>query len=87
MARKVRGTGPIQYRIFVQDVGAYGFSGVVDAMGHSPGDAIDQSETASPPAEKRQWFGRKLIALPYTRMDLWPDGKTGAVPTEALKFR
>jgi hypothetical protein len=31
--------------------------------------------------------GSRLIALPLNRRDLWPDGKTGKVPTEALKFR
>jgi hypothetical protein len=28
----------------------------------------------------------RLIALPENRKDLWPDGKTGKVPNEALSF-
>ena len=88
-----------RYRVFVQDVGDEGFSGYghADVDADSPLDAIFQVtgcvrtspvgrrwlSGAVPPSE----WGDRLIALPHSRKDLWPDGKTGKVPDEALSFQ
>ena len=67
------------YRVFSQDVGENGFSGVVDIRASTPAAAVAEV----PPA----WDGEVMIALPYDRPDLWPNGRTGKVPGEALGFR
>lgn len=71
----------MKYRIFVQDVGETGFSAaglLNDIEASSPHQAILIANLG------RHW---KPIALPLNRRDLWPDGKTGEVPAEALKYR
>jgi len=73
----------IKYRVFVQDVGDEGFSGVADVEAPNPQSAV--SVFAYTPAGAT-WHNKTLIALPHTRKDLWPDGKTGAVSQEALKM-
>jgi hypothetical protein len=82
----------VKYRVFVEDVGPGKFSGAgvpVKLRGgieaESPREAIDKSKAAWPPGGNT-WYGRRLIALPHDRKDLWPNGKTGAVPKEALRF-
>lgn len=69
----------MRYRVFAQDVGKSGYSGVKDITAESPRGALAKV----PPA----WEGERMIALPHTRKDLWPNGKTGAVPREALRYR
>ncbi len=82
-----------KYRVFVEDVGPGKFSaagvpvklrGGIEAA--TPREAIDKSKVANPKGTN-EWLGRRLIALPHDRRDLWPDGQTGAVPREALRFR
>lgn len=67
-----------KYRVFSQDVGKYGYSGVKDVMADSPRSAVNKVGQA--------WEGEKMIALPHGRKDLWPDGQTGRVPREALRY-
>jgi hypothetical protein len=86
------------YRIFVEDVGAGLFSayGSEDIRATSPLDAIFAGTKIAKdsPVGRRwldgrmipSWCGRRLIALPHDRKDLWPDGQTGKVPKEALTF-
>ena len=86
------------YRVFVEDVGPARFSGFGgrDVKAKSPLEAIFMVtgvERDSPVGRawvsgvrRPRWYGRGLIALPVLRMDLWPDGETGRVPAEALKF-
>ncbi len=76
----MRNSGLLLFRIFAQDVGQTGYSGV-----------CDHEDTSAPPAvawaDERWpvWKGRHL-ALPYDRRDLWPDSATGQVPPEALRI-
>ena len=82
MAVKVLGTGPVLYRVFVQDVGRTGYSGMRDCKASSPQEAIRlllefQHERPG------EW---KYIAIPHSRRDLWPNGQTGAVTKEALNY-
>lgn len=73
-----------RYRVFVQDVGTDGYSGFCDvyvAKILPPEAAVLEAGNGS-----RVWAGRKLIALPFDRRDLWPNSQTGQVPPEALKF-
>jgi hypothetical protein len=72
------------FRVFVQDVGESGFSGVDDI--NAPDSLKAIMKFAYPPGGLT-WYGKKLIALPHDRKDLWPDGQTGHVPEEALSFR
>lgn len=87
----------MKYRVFVEDVGPGRFSGYSrDVEASSSLDAIFSAtgvlrsslvgiawrDGSLRPSE---WEDR-LIALPHNRMDLWPDGKTGKVPAEALEF-
>ncbi len=74
----------MKYRVFVQDVGRSGFSGVRDINAASPTEAV---KPYAFPKGGTTWHGKKLIALPHDRKDLWPDGKTGEVPREALEYR
>lgn len=73
------------YRIFVNDIGKRKFSaaGRRDYKAQTPRNALRQFGVD--PDEPRG--GQVFIALPHSRMELWPDGKTGAVPNEALTFR
>ena len=68
----------MKYRVFSQDVGRSGYSAVKDVLADSSKQAIELVGHA--------WIGEKMIALPHDREDLWPHGKTGEVPPEALKF-
>lgn len=80
----VRPSGMRCYRIFVEDVGPGRFScsGFGDIIASSPDDAIQKT------SKSWKWQGnRRFLALPHTRKDLWPDGKTGEVPAEAYLFR
>lgn len=88
----------MKYRVFVEDVGRGKFScysrGPVDAG--SPLDAIFKATgvVRSSPVGTAWRAGtlrpsihhQRLIALPESRRDLWPDGETGKVPREALQF-
>ena len=80
----------MMYRVFVEDVGPGKFSAIKDAEAKNPRRAIlDVTKvdgfTGAP--DFMTWNGRRLIALPHHRKDLWPNGKTGAVSAEALKYR
>ena len=74
----------MKYRVFVEDVGPSRFSGVRDIVAATPKAAIKPFATDQ---GKGLWHGRRLIAFPHSRRDLWPDGQTGKVPREALTFR
>lgn len=67
------------YRVFSQDVGKTGYSGVRDVTAQSAAAAVEQV----PPA----WSGERMIALPHDRRDLWPHATTGAVPAEAHELQ
>lgn len=71
------------YRLFVEDVGKGRFSamGVPEVRAANPKAAI---QAGFGPA---LWNGKRIIALPHERKDLWPNEKTGEVPEEALNFR
>lgn len=66
-----------KYRIFVQDVGKSGFSGFTDVDAYSVRHALETCKVHDL---------RKYIALPHSRRDLWPDGKTAQLPEGALRF-
>jgi hypothetical protein len=72
-----------KFRLFVQDVGKHGFSGygTADIYASTPQRAVNigVNRWGRPP--------RDLIALPHSRLDLWPDGQTGQVTREALEFK
>jgi hypothetical protein len=67
------------FRLFVQDVGAAGYSAVTDvvAFDHAQALRVVNKIRIDPPG----W-----LLLPHSRRDLWPDGKTGAVTAEALRL-
>lgn len=69
-----------KFRVFEQDVGAHGYSGVRDVLASSPMRAVRLISKLG------HLDGNQLIALPHTRKDLWPDGRTGRVRPEALKI-
>lgn len=69
----------MRFRIFTQDVGDSGYSGVCDVVAESMNEALQKA----PP---RAWRREKYIALPHSRRDLWPDGKTGELSPEAVRF-
>lgn len=73
--------GRTKYRIFVEiSTGRWiNPTAESDVYATSPGLAI-----LSLGAEK--YYGRKLIALPSDREDLWPDRKTGVVSEETLAY-
>ncbi len=86
-----------RYRVFVQDVGNDGYSASAfpDLMAYSPLDAIIEATGVRTQLIALRWmerrelpssWGQRLIALPHSRKGLWPDGKTGKVPAEALRF-
>lgn len=86
-----------KYRVFVEDVGRAKFSAYYgDIEAASPLDAIFEATgvTRGSPVGKAWIAGtlrpaidhQRLIALPHTRKDLWPDGKTGEVPVAALSY-
>lgn len=87
-----------KYRVFVEDVGSRRFSGfgASDIEADSPLDAIFEATgvvRSSPIGRKWTngdvkplYCGCRLIALPHSRKDLWPNSRTGQVPKEALKF-
>lgn len=73
-----------RYRVFVQDVGTDGYSGFCD---------VDVSKLLPVKLAvlyagngSLTWGGRKLIALPFDRRDLWPNSKTAEVPRQALEW-
>jgi len=73
-----------RYRVFVQDVGTDGFSGFSDvALAHL---LPAQAAVLEAGKGKSTWAGRKLIALPFDRTDLWPNSRTGKVPPAALMW-
>jgi len=74
----------MKYRVFVQDIGITGFSGVSDIVAKSPSKAI---KSFAKPKFTNTWYGRKLIAIPHNKKELWPNGLTGIVPKEALSYK
>lgn len=72
------------FRIFVQDVGKTGYSSLDQVRADNPVDAILPFCTDP---RTRTVHGRKLIALPDDRRDLWPNSETGKVSKEALRYR
>lgn len=78
---------PQQYRVFVEDVGPDRFSGLADAEAPGPRTAIVMVTDVDEREDDLLLLdGLKLIALPHSRKDLWPDGSTGIVPDEAFRF-
>lgn len=73
-----------KYRVFVQDVGTDGYSGFCDVLVAKLLPA--QAAVLEAGNGSLTWAGRKLIALPFDRRDLWPNNQTGEVPPEALKW-
>jgi hypothetical protein len=86
------------YRIFIEDVGAQRFSAFAQRNyeASTPLEAIFRAThvVRSSPVGT-QWRngkliprfdGMRLIALPLTRQDLWPNATTLKVPSEALKL-
>jgi hypothetical protein len=73
----------MSYRLFVEDIGRGKFSamGIAEVRAKSPQAAIEKGFGPS------KWNGKRIIALPHDRKDLWPDGQTGDVPEEALEYR
>lgn len=73
----------MQFRIFVQDVGPYGYSGYTDVSAADPKEALAAIGEGKGQGKRRRPL---FIALPKSRKDLWPDGKTGRVPQESLRY-
>lgn len=73
-----------RFRVFVQDVGRAGYRALDEVSAENPVDAVLPFCTDQ---ITRTVHGKKLIALPDDRRDLWPDGRTGAVSKEALRYR
>lgn len=69
----------ILYRIFAQDVGRSGYSGVCDMTAHCSRDAVAEADRTWP-----GWKG-KHVAISHERRHLWPDGKTGLLPRKGSK--
>lgn len=63
-----------KYRLFVQDIGDAGYSGYFDIEASDATEAIMWADHR---------IRHKLIALPFSRRDLWPDGD-GNVKAVAL---
>ena len=74
----------MRYRIFSEDVGIEKFSALDEVDAPNPRAAISPFCTDK---TRKLLHGRRVIALPTNRKDLWPDGKTGRVPKEALEYR
>jgi hypothetical protein len=66
------------FRLFVQDVGAAGYSAVTDVVSSDHAEALRvvRKIRIDPP----DW-----LLLPHSRRDLWPNRK-GAVKAEALRL-
>ncbi len=60
------------YRIFAQDVGRNGYSGVEDVTARTPADAASRARAGG-------CWG-KLIAIAHAKRNLWPDSGTGLLP-------
>ena len=69
----------MKYRVFIEDVGPNKFSAIRDAEAKTPQEAILK-------VVNLHAVDVQVIALPHSRRDLWPNGRTGKVPTEALGF-
>jgi hypothetical protein len=69
-----------KYRLFVQDVGISGYSGLYDVQAAS---SLAARKLARDEGRRRR---AKVLALPHDRRELWPDGQTGEVPRAALEF-
>ncbi len=76
--------GAEKWRVFVQDIGKAGYSGLSDVPANSAKDALTQFYAANPSCHIPH---TKLLPLPHSRVDLWPNGKTGAVSLAALEYR
>lgn len=72
----------MKVRIFCQDVGTTGYSGYDD----------DEDGLVNPMRLKNRLkvlnsaHQHNHIAIPRDMRELWPDGKTGEVPKEALRY-
>lgn len=69
-----------KYRLFVQDVGVSGYSGLYDV------EAANSRAAARLARAEGRRRRAKVLALPHDRRDLWPEQYTGEVPREALEF-
>lgn len=65
------------YRIFTSDIGPMQFSALKDV------DTADPFKTIEDVAAR---FSTVALALPHTRRDLWPDGQTGKLSEDCIKF-
>ncbi len=70
-----------QYRIFVQDVGAEGYSGsgAGDIFAHHLPEATRIARKLIP----RTW---RVVTIPLSHRELWPDGKTGLLNKRAKHY-
>lgn len=63
-----------KYRVFVQDVEPFGFSGLVDITAPDLGTAITTAEQ-----KYSRWTGPGLLLIPHTARHAWPHPTTGRV--------
>jgi hypothetical protein len=77
-----------RFRVFVQDIGDRGYSGLDDVTAASPEAAIRKAGGAAVSSHPPYYSacGHRLIALPHNRKDLWPHHRTGAVKAAALHY-
>lgn len=67
----------MKYRLFAQDIGKDGYSGLRDIG--CPGSQGD-SDALRIAYEESQQRGARVLPLRHTRKDMWPDGETGLLP-------
>lgn len=70
----------VKYRVFTNDVGPLKFSAFRDINAATDAGALIKA------ARLVNLPGVKILALPHHRPELWPDGKTGAIPEEAKNY-
>lgn len=64
-----------KYRLFTSDIGPMQFSAYQDTYTADPTERIRELSRA---------LNTTAIALPHTRRDIWPDGKTGKLSAAAV---
>lgn len=63
----------MKFRMFTNDVARNRYSALRDCEANTPSAALKKTAVGLP-------AGTKLLALPYSRPDLWPDRTTGRIP-------
>ncbi len=70
----------MKWRVFTNDVGPNQFSALKEIEAESWDEALRKMK----PLAKQ--LRCKVLVAPENRRDLWPDGQTGRIPTEAKRY-